>query len=70
MIDEDEAYGLCCEIGRLEVENHKLRERADNLFNAVIAKNNELLNLLCENEKLRNQLCEFGIEVDYGIQDS
>lgn len=27
MIDEDELYGLHCDIGRLEVENAKLRER-------------------------------------------
>ena len=41
----------------------RLREKAGNLLNAVIAKNNELLDLLCENEKLRNQLRELEIEV-------
>lgn len=47
----------------LRAENAKLQERVNNLFNAVIAKGNELLGLLCENEKLRSQLRELGVEV-------
>ncbi len=31
MIDEDELYGLHCDIGRLEVENAKLRELASGI---------------------------------------
>lgn len=37
----------------LKAENAKLRERDGNLFNAIFAKNNELIDVLCENEKLR-----------------
>ena len=43
----------------LETENAELREKRDNLFKAVIAKNNEALDLLCENEKLRELLLDY-----------
>lgn len=46
------------------VENAKLRERADNLLNAVFAKNNELFDLLCENEKLRQLVRDMGELLD------
>lgn len=31
MVDEDELYGLHCDIGRLEVENVRLRKLVDGL---------------------------------------
>lgn len=40
-------------------ENAKLREREGNLFNAIFAKNNELIDVLCENEKLRELVRDF-----------
>jgi hypothetical protein len=36
-----------------ENENARLQGLVDNLFKVVIAKNNELFDLLCKNEKLR-----------------
>ena len=59
-----EAERLCDENERLEAENAKLRERAGNLFNAVFAKNNELIDLLCENEKLRELVRDMGELLD------
>ena len=52
----------------IEAENAKLRERAVNLLNAVVAKSNELFDLLCENEKLR-ELCKAWRRFSYELFD-
>lgn len=74
MIDDDEAYGLRCDIGRLEVENVKLREVA-NLISEYIsydrcegcvvktACSSHELDVCWMVTELRNQLRELGMEV-------
>jgi len=60
----DTIWQLRDDLQRTNAENAKLRERAGNLFNAVFAKNNELIDLLCENEKLRELVRDMGELLD------
>ena len=50
-------------------ENAELRERVCNLFNAVFAKNNELIDLLCENEKLRELVTDYDKMLGLALAD-
>lgn len=52
MIDEDELYGLHCDIGRLEVENARLRDELDAVGTAAYLHGRDQLK--AENTELRN----------------
>lgn len=72
MIDDDEAYGLHCDIGRLEVENAKLRKLAHDLLQPILADGFDCYGCVHEDCdgmrytdrcKLLDRACELGVEV-------
>lgn len=64
VVTDDELH-----IRKVLEENAELRERACNLFNAVFAKNNELIDLLCENEKLRELVRDYDKMLGLALAD-
>lgn len=74
MIDDDEAYGLHCDIGRLEQENARLRELIyDRAHDHAIQHMTEdelritLANALDENAKLRELCADMWPHVRYRL---
>lgn len=64
MIDDDEAYGLHCDIGRLEQENARLRELAARALGLFLKHGAVHSCDLPEVDAIMDESRELGVEMD------